>query len=146
MKVSSNETVRISADEIRERLLIWPTLKTTARLYDKYYIYFKDLDHIKSVVRKQRTHLEIPYKDYVADCDKKSLWLNADVKKHCAIINLNYTYAFGIASGLFWNGELRNHTGNIAMTKDKIYLIDSSFSNQTWEADSQKDLMIEVRI
>lgn len=139
--------MRIPANEIRTKLFdLWPHLKNSIRLYDEYYLYFGGLDHILTVIRKQRTHLEIPYKDYVADCDKKSLWLNADVKKYCALKNFNYTYAFGIASGIFWEGELRNHTGNIALTGNKIYLIDSSFSNKTWEADSQKDFMIEVRI
>jgi len=137
----------VTEAQIRKRILdIWPHMKTTIRLYDPKYSYPTYQDVIDAV-RKCPRHRNIPYTDYIADCDKKSLWLNADIKEYCATkINLNYTWPFGIVSGFIWAGEPRNHTGNIFLTEQSTYLIDSSDFDSVWEVNPKKDFMIEVRL
>ena len=140
-------TKKVTSDEVKKRLLdVWPHMRTTVRLYDLYYTY-PTYEEVKDAMAQCPRYKKIPYMDYISDCDKKSLWLNADIKEFCAIkTKLSYTWTFGIISGFVWNGVTRNHTGNIFLTKNEIFIVDSSDFSNTWPANPKKDFMIEVRL
>jgi hypothetical protein len=140
--------LQAKSEEIRRRLYsIWPHLEkmNSLGLSDKFYEY-PSLEQVKLAIASCPRYRKITYQDFKADCDKKSKWLDGDIKEYCLDKTQHYTWTFGWASGFIWNGELRNHTANIFLTKERIYLFDSSGYDDSWEADSKKDLIIKVEI
>ena len=136
--------MKITAQKIKDQLRQkWPII-SFMWLPDKTY-WMPTIKEVRDTVSKCQIHKAMIFKDDIADCDDFALQLHAEVKRLCNTAGLGVHWPFGEAFGLKWQGLVEQHTANIAVTLTGIYLIEPQ-TNEIWQADSNKDQILLVKM
>lgn len=138
--------------DIRNSLIrLWPSLN---QIWLRDPAYFTPTHEELLLLLDQTITKDRPLVTHIADCDDFALQLHAEVsrlrydyiREHLPPKEQRLPWPFGEASGLRFRGRDINHTINICLTTDGIYLIDATNQNLCWKAESGQDELFFIII
>ena len=132
----------ITSTTLRNRIKELWNIRDIWLLDPKYFLL--DSSIVERII-KDLSNKKMKFTDNVWDCDNYSRLLDAEFKKYqyiCAKCSrpdkLNFTWAFGVCMGQRFNGNDINHSVNIALCKQGVYLIEPQ-TDKIWKADPDRD-------
>jgi len=129
---------------IKKYMEFWPMIMTPP-LWDDKYFSISPLNYAEKILSKCKLRHGIKFVEERADCDFFALITMADFHMQWNKDDkYPYQSPFGRASGLKFDGEVGNHTVNVLMVDEGIYLFDPQIS-KLWSADKKKDVVYLIK-